>query len=62
MAMPYGVKCRFDNISERKANWYSIKSPLINIRDARLPNHFHENWSYFYDTVAKIKKINKYIF
>ena len=25
----HGVKCRFDNISERKANWYLIKSPLI---------------------------------
>ena len=34
--MSHGVKCRFDNISERKANWHFIKSPIINIHDARL--------------------------
>ena len=53
--MTHGVKCRSDNISERKENWYFIKSSLINIHDARLPKikKISGNWSYFYDTIVK---------
>ena len=52
--MSHGVNCRFEHVSERKPN--CIKSPPINIPDARLTfsKHFHDNWSTFYDAIAKI--------
>ena len=31
----HGVKCRFNNICERKANRFFIKPPVINLHDAR---------------------------
>ena len=42
--MAHGVKCLFDNISERKVNWCFVKLPLVSIHDTHLQKNVHESY------------------